>query len=126
MLNLLAEDSVSNALAGSGGWAGAGLLGLVLGWLLLRHLPAKDVQLEKLVKDKDVAAEKLIDTFLREVKESHSDLALERKLRNETESRLASLLEANTYELRRLTSELDKLMRTVADAAQSAGRKNQP
>jgi hypothetical protein len=26
-------------IAGNTGWAGAGLLGLVLGWLLLKHLP---------------------------------------------------------------------------------------
>jgi hypothetical protein len=36
-------------LSGGAGWAGAGLLGLVLGWLLLKHLPEKDKQLEKLI-----------------------------------------------------------------------------
>lgn len=36
-------------LAGSSGWAGAGLLGLVLAWLLLKHLPAKDLQIERLM-----------------------------------------------------------------------------
>ncbi len=29
------------ALAGQAGWAGVGLLGLVLGWLLFMHLPAR-------------------------------------------------------------------------------------
>jgi hypothetical protein len=41
-------------LAGSG-WAGAGLLGMVLGWLLLVHLPAKDKMLLQLVTSKDDA-----------------------------------------------------------------------
>ncbi len=40
---------VTEALSGGSGWFGAGLLGLVLGWLLLRHLPAKDAQLEWLI-----------------------------------------------------------------------------
>ena len=30
------------------GWGGAGLLGLVLGWLLLQHLPAKDKQINEM------------------------------------------------------------------------------
>jgi hypothetical protein len=38
-----------NELAGASGWAGAGLLGLVLAWLLLKHLPAKDAQIERMV-----------------------------------------------------------------------------
>jgi hypothetical protein len=41
-------------LAGSG-WAGAGLLGMVLGWLLLVHLPAKDKMLLQLIDSKDKA-----------------------------------------------------------------------
>jgi hypothetical protein len=31
-----------DALGGGAGWLGAGLLGLVLSWLLLKHLPEKD------------------------------------------------------------------------------------
>lgn len=41
---VFAEDTLS----GNGGWAGAGLLGLVLAWLMLRHLPEKDRQLAEL------------------------------------------------------------------------------
>ena len=37
--------------SGGAGWAGAGLLGLVLGWLLLVHIPAKDKQIKDLIKD---------------------------------------------------------------------------
>src|SRR5689334_4997153 len=35
-----------DSLSGGAGWFGAGLLGLVLGWLLLVHLPSKDKQLK--------------------------------------------------------------------------------
>ena len=38
-----------DVLAGGAGWAGAGLLGLVLSWLLLVHLPAKDKQLKEII-----------------------------------------------------------------------------
>lgn len=34
-----------------GGWAGAGLLGLVLWWLLFKHLPNKDQQIKELIGD---------------------------------------------------------------------------
>lgn len=42
-----AQDNL-DALAGSG-WAGAGLLGLVLCWLLFVHLPNKDKQLQQII-----------------------------------------------------------------------------
>lgn len=45
---LLAEgDPLSGSPGGWSGWAGAGLLGLVLCWLLLKHLPDKDKQIEE-------------------------------------------------------------------------------
>jgi hypothetical protein len=34
-------------------WLGTGLLGSVLGWLLLRHLPEKDRQLKEFLTEKD-------------------------------------------------------------------------
>lgn len=46
-------DPLTGGLA-SGGWASAGLLGMVLGWLLIIHLPAKDKQIKELVESKDV------------------------------------------------------------------------
>lgn len=48
---LLAQ--VADPLSGGGGWLGAGILGLVLGWLLLIHLPAKDKQIKEMTADKD-------------------------------------------------------------------------
>lgn len=43
-----------SVLGGYSGWAGAGLLGLVLAWLLFVHLPAKDKQIMAML---DVASQ---------------------------------------------------------------------
>ncbi len=45
----------TDTLSGGGGWLGAGLLGLVLGWLLLKHLPEKDRQFKEFLDGKDSA-----------------------------------------------------------------------
>jgi len=44
---------MTDPISGGAGWVGAGLLGLVLGWLLLIHLPQKDKQLVQLLETKD-------------------------------------------------------------------------
>lgn len=36
-------------ISGGAGWVGAGLLGAVLAWLMLKHLPDKDKQIKELV-----------------------------------------------------------------------------
>ena len=46
---LLAQLPSPDPISGGAGWLGAGLLGLVLGWLLLVHLPSKDKQTKELV-----------------------------------------------------------------------------
>jgi hypothetical protein len=48
MLILLAQEAAQ--LGGQAGWLGAGLLGLVLSWLLLVHLPGKDKLILDLMK----------------------------------------------------------------------------
>lgn len=60
---LLAQTTPPNGLAGDSGWLGAGLLGLVLAWLLWVHLPAKDKQIRELIADKDTQLEKLITAW---------------------------------------------------------------
>lgn len=52
MLDILAQSPV-DPISGGAGWVGAGLLGLVLGWLLLIHLPGKDKFLKDLIETKD-------------------------------------------------------------------------
>lgn len=51
MLWLVLVLVAQEGLAGNAGWAGAGLLGLVLAWLLLLHLPQKDKLVRDLVKE---------------------------------------------------------------------------
>ena len=60
-LLILAQNSDPTTLAGGAGWVGAGLLGLVLGWLLLVHLPAKDKQLQQLLDGKDKQMQSILD-----------------------------------------------------------------
>lgn len=45
--------SQSDPLSGGAGWVGAGLLGLVLFWLLVIHLPSKDKQIKELIERQD-------------------------------------------------------------------------
>lgn len=52
-LLIFIAQQVADPISGGAGWVGAGLLGLVLGWLLLVHLPAKDKQLKDLLELKD-------------------------------------------------------------------------
>lgn len=49
-LVLFAQDAL---LAGTSGWIGTGLLGTVLAWLMLKHLPDKDKQLKEIMDSKD-------------------------------------------------------------------------
>lgn len=50
-------------ISGGAGYLGAGLLGIVLTWLLWKHLPDKDRQIEKLITDKDKLIESLVGRF---------------------------------------------------------------
>jgi len=47
-------------ISGGAGWVGAGLLGLVLAWLLLKHIPSQAEQTRELVKAKDDQTRELI------------------------------------------------------------------
>ena len=50
MTPALVAVTEASALGGGAGWLGAGLLGLVLSWLLLKHLPEKDRLILELMK----------------------------------------------------------------------------
>lgn len=67
---LLAAQIVPEALVGGAGWVGAGLLGLVLWWLLYKHLPAKDKQIKEFIEGKDLHIEKMTARFEASLKES--------------------------------------------------------
>jgi hypothetical protein len=65
-----AVPSSPDVISGGAGWAGAGLLGLVLGWLLFVHLPAKDKQIAELVKSRDDMVKELTGSFREGIVES--------------------------------------------------------
>lgn len=50
------------------GWAGTGLVGMVLGWLLLKYLPYKDEQLERLTANHRLEIQTLGDKFLEQLR----------------------------------------------------------
>ena len=60
-------------ISGGAGWVGAGLLGLVLAWLLLKHLPDKDRQTALLIAAKDSAVNDVVKVFREEVREQRHD-----------------------------------------------------
>lgn len=52
---------VVDPVSGGAGWVGAGLLGAVLAWLLLKHLPDKDKQIQTMVEGKDLQIKTLME-----------------------------------------------------------------
>ena len=76
--NLLFSQVVADSLSGGAGWVGAGLLGMVLSWLLMIHLPAKDKQINEMVKTRDELADRLeskYESALNRVVLTHSEKA---------------------------------------------------
>lgn len=59
----IAQVSGADSLSGGAGWVGAGLLGLVLGWLLIIHLPAKDKQIQTMINGRDQLAKDLSELY---------------------------------------------------------------
>lgn len=73
IIALLAQIDTSTALSGASGWTGAGLLGLVLAWLLFVHLPAKDKLLKEYISAKDTQLDFLIKTQWEKLEKLSSD-----------------------------------------------------
>jgi hypothetical protein len=109
LLVILAQDAVS--IPGYSGWAGAGLLGLVLGWLLLKGLPdqvrqtkelteAKDKQIDDLIKAKDTAVDKLTAAFRdAQIKAIDTFSALQSSMQENFSQRNRETLAQNTANL---------------------------
>ena len=60
------------------GWAGAGLLGLVLAWLLFIHLPAKDKQIVEANDKKDIQMASVLATMTEERDKDRTDREADR------------------------------------------------
>lgn len=61
----------------AGGWASFGIVGLVLGWLLLRHLPDKDRHTKDLVATFTTHTENVISKFTAELTAGRTQFASE-------------------------------------------------
>jgi len=68
-LAIFAQAGSTDPISGGAGWVGAGLLGLVLGWLLLKHLPDKDRQLREMIDSRDKLALALQDSYIKVLRE---------------------------------------------------------
>lgn len=104
---LLAE---ADPISGGAGWIGAGLLGAVLAWLLLKHLPAKDDQIERLFRAKDAAVKEVADIAQAVNREMRADfqLAIQKVIEHcERENKRTADLVAESYD--RLVEAIDEL-----------------
>lgn len=74
----------ADALSGGAGWAGAGLLGLVLSWLLLKHLPEKDRQIKDLLDSANTRADFIASRHWEENRETQKQfqITLERVIQH--------------------------------------------
>lgn len=59
MFHLIAQ-TIPN-IDGAAGWTSFGIAGLVLSWLLLKHMPDKDRQLKELIDRHDMQMQELLD-----------------------------------------------------------------
>jgi BMFP domain-containing protein YqiC len=68
-LGLVFQIAQVDPISGGAGWVGAGLLGLVLGWLLLKHLPDKDKKEERLIAGRDQMVHGITTEFSKSLRE---------------------------------------------------------
>lgn len=72
-MDIIIAVSTTDPLSGGAGWFGAGLLGMVLGWLLIFYLPSKDKQQKDSVDSTNSRFDKLIVDHLRIESEQRAD-----------------------------------------------------
>lgn len=95
-------------ISGGAGWVGAGLLGVVLAWLLFVHLPAKDKQLKELLEGKDKQIENILTRKWDMIKELTKDYKDDLKGVNEHwQSQTSLLIDA----IQDLSTKIDGLFR---------------
>ena len=61
-IGMVIAQAVTGDAFGASGWASFGIAGLVLSWLLLKHLPSKDAQLERLISSSDERFTTMLET----------------------------------------------------------------
>jgi len=120
----------SDPLSGGAGWVGAGLLGLVLGWLLLKHLPENAKTMRELSVDHGKALKDLGQAHVETVKEVVGHCQREARLEREASERrhqealaLLGKIHEGVREGVHATRNLDNALRVrnrLAEALQSA------
>ncbi len=107
---LFAEGVAEEAgwLVGSSGWGGAGLLGLVLAWLLFKHLPAKDTQLTNMIDKHTLAMQNQTNDFNKVLAEKRSEFTI---ILNEQRHDFRESLKEVTQHCERETSHLADSMK---------------
>src|SRR5258708_1629785 len=117
-------DGVADPISGGAGWGGAGLLGLVLAWLLLVRLPANDKQQEKAAERHDALVEKLATKHASDLVDTASKHAAQvKELNSEHVSRVERMiLNATTEAKDRRIDYLESLKTVVAHCKEDASR----
>ncbi len=72
-------------LSGGAGWVGAGLLGCILAWLLLKHWPASDAAREQFWKDHNKHVETLTQKFVDGMGEARREFLAELQKQREAD-----------------------------------------
>lgn len=115
--SMLADSSL-DPLSGGSGWVGAGLLGMVLAWLCLKHLPAKDDQLkikddqlERILNLKDKQIADARDAFINSVERvTDASQANLEKVTIHCQAELSAITLTLKHELDRLFALHEKLV----------------
>lgn len=114
MLFAVLAQADPSSLVGGAGWAGVGLLGSVLSWLLFIHLPAKDKLVKELVEAKDAQIKDMLDTrdaLVLSLAKIGTDNDRER--RQDFKESLKTMVDGFVVEIR----ELRRVIETVSDAS---------
>lgn len=116
-MGALLAQAAADPISGGAGWFGAGLLGSVLAWLLLVHLPARDKQLKDILdrhdarlreKDSEIGtlAQLHRDALDTAIKAYREELRIERET---CERRDAALMRQLAENNKALVASLDKV-----------------
>lgn len=108
---LFAQAQV-DPISGGAGWIGAGLLGAVLSWLLLKHLPDKDKLIRELIADKDAQIQTVLQT----------KWAALSKLTDDYKESLKSVAEHCEREMAHISTAWEKEITRLASAIESLKR----
>lgn len=111
-----ASGAINDTLSGGAGWAGAGLLGLVLGWLLLKHLPDKDKQIKDLLDTSNARADAALARSTEEKKNDHIQfqVALEKVI-----AHCDKEMQSITGQLHEKIERLEKMLETLKQRVNS-------